>query len=162
MDLFVKHGSYFKWKSTISHTDRADRVLDTYLKMDQISGVQIKCCSLSTEFRNQMQTTTLASTYMLYCYDWYLMYAARTRAKGNDNTISCAIVVSVSVLYSGCCFITFSSWLYNSWTHVWWTIASCTIGIYGINTFMYPYALPIDSTLIIFSNLCLSCNLSQA
>ena len=73
--------------------------------------------------------------------------------------IGCTIVISISTSCSRHCFITLSSWLYDLWTHVWWMIAWCTFGIYSVNTFLYPYALPIDSTLYTFSSLCLSCNL---
>jgi len=51
-------------------------------------------------------------------YDWCLMYLARTRIESNDKIISCAIVISVSTLYSRHCFIALFSWLYDSWTHV--------------------------------------------
>jgi len=34
--------------------------------------------------------------------------------------------------------------------------------VYSVDTFLYSYALPIDSTLYTFSSLCLSYNLSQA
>ena len=49
-----------------------------------------------------------------YCYDWYLIYTARTRANSDDNMISCVTVISVSALYSRHCFITLFSWLYDS------------------------------------------------
>ena len=34
--------------------------------------------------------------------------------------------------------------------------------IYNVDTLLYPYALPIEPYPIFYSNLCLSCNLSQA
>jgi len=37
-----------------------------------------------------------------------------------------------------------------------------SLGIYSVDTSLYLYALPIDFTLIIFSSLYLSYNLSQA
>ena len=33
-----------------------------------------------------------------YCYNWCLIYSVWTKAKNDDNTISCAIVISVSTL----------------------------------------------------------------
>ena len=51
------------------------------------------------------------------------VFNTRTRVEGNDEIIGYAIVISVSILYSRHFFIAFSSCLYDSWTHVWWTIA---------------------------------------
>jgi len=44
-----------------------------------------------------------------YCYDQYLIYIARTRAKDNNDIIGYAVVVSVSASCNRCCFITLSS-----------------------------------------------------
>ncbi len=87
---------------------------------------------------------------------------SKNQAKNNDDMIGCAVVVLVSILCSRHCFIALSSWLYDLWTYIQQTIASCTIGIYSVDTFLYSYTLLIDSILYTFSSFCLSCNLSQA
>ena len=87
---------------------------------------------------------------------------SKNQAKNNDDMIGCVVVVLVSILCSRHCFIALSSWLYDLWTYIQQTIASCTIGIYSVDTFLYSYTLLIDSILYTFSSFCLSCNLSQA
>jgi len=51
-----------------------------------------------------------------YCYNQYLMDIAWTRIEGNDNTIGCAKVVSVSTSCSRCHILTPSSCSYNLFT----------------------------------------------
>jgi len=86
---------------------------------------------------------------------------------GYDAMNGCAIVVSVSTLYSRHYILIDSSILPHVLYHyrhmfsrhmfsLWF------IGIYSVNTVLYPYALPIDYFLHSYSSLCLSCNLSQA
>ena len=63
-------------------------------------------------------------TWMLkmeYCYNWYLEDAIWRRTKGNDDTIGCAKVVSVSTSYSRCSILTFS--LYTITCFILWTTA---------------------------------------
>ena len=92
----------------------------------------------------------------------YLMFSTWSRAKSDNKTMGYTIVISVSASYSRHYFIAFSSWYYNSQTHVQQMIISCMIGIYSIDIFLYPYTLLIDNLLYPLSSLCLSCNLSSA
>ena len=94
-----------------------------------------------------------------YCYDRYLLYTVCTRIKSNSDMISCAAVISVSTSYNRCYVLTSTSYIM---THVLQTLSSWASNIYRVDTILYLYALPITSTLISFSSLCLSCNLSQA
>jgi len=58
-----------------------------------------------------------------HCYDWYLMNATWTRIKGNDDTISCTVVVSVSTSCCRCYILASSSCLYD-------LFASCTMNYF--------------------------------
>ena len=79
---------------------------------------------------------------MGYCYNQYLKDTAWSRAKGDDNTIGYAIVVSVSTLYSRCSNLAFSSCTMTYWPHRLCTVSSLTISIYSIDTLLYSYTLP--------------------
>ena len=81
--------------------------------------------------------------------------------EGNDDTIGCAIVVSVSASCSRCYILASTSCIMTCLHHVLWTLSSWALIIYRVDTALYLYVLPIASTLTSFSSLCLSCNLSQ-
>ena len=98
-------------------------------------------------------------TWMLkmgYCYNWYLKNATWRRVKGNDNTIGCTKVVSVSASYSRCSNLTFSSCSITYFPHGLYSDFSWPIYIYSIDTILYPYALPLSYISYLFSSLCLS------
>ena len=80
---------------------------------------------------------------MGYCYNQYLEDATWRRAKGNDNMISCAKVVSVSTSYSRCSILAFSSCTITCLPYRLQTAFSCHSSIYSIDTILYPYALPL-------------------
>ena len=81
--------------------------------------------------------------------------------EGNDDTIGCAIVVSVSASCSRCYILASTLYIMTHLHHVLQTLSSWALIIYRVDTALYLYALPIASTLTSFSSLCLSCNLSQ-
>ena len=91
-----------------------------------------------------------------YCYNWCLMDTTWTRVKGNDDKIGCTIMVSVSALYSRCYTLTSSSCFMTCLLHIQWITVSFLICIYSIDTFLYPYALPLVYHFFTFSSLCLS------
>ena len=73
--------------------------------------------------------------------------------------IGYAIVISVSTSCSKHCILIDSSILPHilyCCKHMFFT---WFIGIYSVNTVLYPYTLPIDHFLHFYSSLCLSCNL---
>ena len=76
--------------------------------------------------------------------------------KGNDIVISCAIVVSVSASCSRHLSLAFSLLTMTYSPYGLWTISSCTIHIYSIDTILYLYALPLITSPLFFSSLCLS------
>ena len=97
----------------------------------------------------------------LLCYNQCLKDTSWKRAKGNDDIIGYAIVVSVSascsryyILVSTSCIMTHSHCILR-------TLSSWIPIIYRVDTALYLYTLPIASTLTSFSSICLSCNLSQ-
>ena len=96
-----------------------------------------------------------------YCYNCCFLDIAWTRVKGNDNMIGCAIIVSVSISCSRCNNLARSSCFITHSPHVQQAYSSWTTSIYSINTLLYSYTLPIDSSPTSSLNLCLSCNLSQ-
>ena len=95
------------------------------------------------------------------CYDCCLLDMAWTRVKGNDDMIGYAIIVSVSISCSRCNNLARSSCFITHSPHVQQAYSSWTTSIYSINTLLYSYTLPIDSSPTSSLNLCLSCNLSQ-
>ena len=107
------------------------------------------------EFFNQIESTELV------WYDWHLLYTAWTRVKDNDNMIGCAAIVSVSTSYNRCYVLVSTSYIMTCLHYVLQTLFSWASNIYRVDTVLYLYTLPIVSTLIPFSSLCLSCNLSQ-
>ena len=85
-------------------------------------------------------------TWMLkmgYCYNWYLMDSAWTRVKGNDDMISCAVIVSVSISYNRYHVLASSSCFITHLHTVLWSVSSWPIHIYSIDILLYPYALPL-------------------
>ena len=111
--------------------------------------------------QNESQVS-LSLLLVHHCYDRHLLYIAWTRVKGNDNMIGCTAIISVSTLYSRCYILTSISYIMTHQRHVLWTLFSWAFNIYRVDTILYLYTLPIASTLIFFSSLCLSYNLSQA
>ena len=93
---------------------------------------------------------------MGYYYDQYLKNVTWSRAESNDNTISCTVVVSVSISYSRCFNPTFSSCTVTHLPYGLCTISSLTTSIYSIDNLLYPYALSAISSPYFFSSLCLS------
>ena len=79
----------------------------------------------------------------------------------NDNTIGCAIVISVNTLYSRCYILAFTSCIMSHLYCVLQTLSLWASIIYRVDTALYLYALPIASTLTSFSSFCLSYDLSQ-
>ena len=115
---------------------------------------------------------------LLICYNQYLKDVLWRRVKGNndtigcavvisvstscsDNTIGCAIVISVSTLCSRCYILTSISCIMPYLYCVLQTLSLWASIIYRVDTALYLYALPIVSTLTSFPSLCLSYNLSQ-
>ena len=80
---------------------------------------------------------------MGYCYDQYLKDAIWRRAKGNDNTIGYAKVVSVSASYSRYSILTLSLYTMTCLSYGLQLVFSYLSYIYGIDTILYPYALPL-------------------
>ena len=77
-----------------------------------------------------------------------------------DAMIGYTIAVSVSTSYSRHCILIDSSILPHILYHCGYIFSSWFIGIYSINTVLYPYALLIDYFLHSYLSLCLSYNLS--
>ena len=73
--------------------------------------------------------------------------------------IGYAIVISVSTSCSKHCILIDSSILSHVLYCCKYMFFTWFIGIYSINTVLYPYTLPIDHFLHFYSSLCLSCNL---
>ena len=78
-----------------------------------------------------------------YCYDQHLPDATWARAKGNNDMIGYAEIVSVSTSYSRCSTLAWSSLSTILLPHVLQTISSYATIIYSIDTLLYPYDLPL-------------------
>ena len=114
------------------------------------------------DVRGKIRTGDSTYAQWVGCYNQCLLYTAWTRVKDNDNMIGCATNVSVSTSCSRCDVLTSTSCTMTHLHHILWTLSSWASSIYRVDTILYPYALPIASTLISFSSFCLSYNLSQA
>ena len=77
------------------------------------------------------------------CYNRYLKDVTWRRAKGNDNMISCAKVVSVSASYSRCSNLAFFLCTMIHLPYGLQPVSSyySDIYIYSVDTILYPYAL---------------------
>ena len=73
-----------------------------------------------------------------------------------DDMISCTEVVSVSASYSKCSLLMFSLCSMTYQPHRLLIVSLCTLCIYSVDTILYPYALPLITSLFLFSSLCLS------
>jgi len=105
--------------------------------------------------------------YFLIFYYMYLLQSmpsgdSMDMGKGYNNMISCTTCslsqhLMQKVLLPCFIFVVFSC--FNP--HV-WLIVGLETCINSVDTFMYPYALPILHSPYPFSSLCLSCNLSSS
>jgi len=114
------------------------------------------------EVANFLELKLFSSIYQVLILQSMPPVYSMTRVKGNDNMISCATTISVSTSCSRC-YVLASTSCIMTWLHyILQTLFLWAFIIYRVDTVLYLYALPIVSTLIPFSSLCLSFNLSQA
>ena len=118
---------------------------------------------LRSGVRVNMTIVSFFLTSILYgsCYDEYLKDAIWTRAKGNDNIIGCAGVISVSASCGRHFNLALSSCIMTCLSCVLWTISSYTLHIYSVDTIMYSYALPLITILLLLFKSLLKYNLSS-
>ena len=93
---------------------------------------------------------------MEYCYDQYLEDTTWSRTEGNDDMIGYTVVVSVSISWSRCSDLAFSSYTMTQVPYGLYTVLSFLTSIYSIDTLLYPYTLPAILSPYFFSSLCLS------
>ncbi len=74
----------------------------------------------------------------------------------SDDMISCAKVVSVSILCSRCSNFIFFSCFMTHFPYELHINSLWLIYIYSVDTILYPYTLPLESIPILTSSLCLS------
>ena len=115
------------------------------------------CIRVNTRELNWELCTRLSTLYTKYLLLWLVpqRYNIEMDLEYND-TIGCTEVVSVSALYSRCSKLAIFSYFMTCLLHGLCIVSLCNTCIYNIDTILYPYALPLISSLYFFSSLCLS------
>jgi len=100
--------------------------------------------------------------YKQICYNRCLLETAWTRVEGMMIWSAAPHIVSVSTSCSRCCYLALSPWFPHVLNPHVYLIDEPWTCINSVDTFLYPYTLPILQFPYPFSSLCLSCNLSSS